>query len=96
MIHSNGKANVEIRNRTTARWADIEIGSDKEFISGDIILTFVHLTITNTRFLQRLRVLAQKIPDIAVRISFLFSLSDFQTIDIDKVMLQFMQYCSFR
>ena len=58
--------------------------------AGDIILTFVHLTITNTRFLQRLRVLAQKVPDIAVRISFLFSLSDFQTIDIDKVMLQFM------
>ena len=31
-----GKANIEIRNRTTTRWADIEIGSDKEFILGGV------------------------------------------------------------
>jgi hypothetical protein len=71
-------------------WCSSAANKKKREFAGDIILTFVHLTITNTRFLQRLRVLAQKVPDIAVRISFLFSLSDFQTIDIDKVMIQFM------
>lgn len=31
-----GKANIEITSKTTARWADIEIGSDREFIFGDV------------------------------------------------------------
>jgi hypothetical protein len=31
-----GKAMIEIRNQTTARWADIEIGADSEFILGSV------------------------------------------------------------